>query len=334
MNIEQVRNFTLSLLGVTEDQPFGDDNITFRIEGKIFLCLWLGTGKYDASENMLRFACKLPPERNEELRDEYSAITPAFHWNKKHWSDVFFEQLETEFVERIIKEAYGVVVRKLPKAKREKYVQPLFVETIKIKDGRSVNLPYHQARMEKTIRHFFPELALKNMPCLEKIVASKEDACSMQTASPKEENSLFKVRVVYSGNGIELVECAPYSMRPINSLKIVHDDSIDYSYKSCDRSSLNALTALKGDCDEIIIVKNNLITDTSFTNLAIFDGHNWLTPKHPLLHGTKRAYLLDKGLIKEADITVDDLMKAKKIRLFNAMIEFGEREIESEKIKK
>ena len=44
MNIEQVRDFTLSLHGVTEDQPFGDDNITFRVEGKIFLCLWLGDG--------------------------------------------------------------------------------------------------------------------------------------------------------------------------------------------------------------------------------------------------------------------------------------------------
>ena len=47
MNIEQVRDFTLSLHGVTEDQPFGDDNITFRVEGKIFLCLWLGDGKCD-----------------------------------------------------------------------------------------------------------------------------------------------------------------------------------------------------------------------------------------------------------------------------------------------
>lgn len=63
-------------------------------------------------------------------------------------------------------------------------------------------------------------------------------------------------------------------------------------------------------------------------------NHNWLTPKHPLLLGTKRAYLLDKDIIKEADITVDDLMKAKKIRLFNAMIEFGEREVENGKIKK
>mgnify|MGYP000047801506 FL=1 len=121
MNIEEVRYFALSLPGVTEDQPFGDDNITFRVEGKIFMCLWLGGGKYNIDETMLRFACKLAPERNEELREQYSAIMPAFHWNKRHWSDVFFEQLDTDVVESIIRESYGVIVSKLPKFVRVKY---------------------------------------------------------------------------------------------------------------------------------------------------------------------------------------------------------------------
>lgn len=121
MNIEEVRYFALSLPGVTEDQPFGDDNITFRVEGKIFMCLWLGGGKYNIDETMLRFACKLAPERNEELRELYSAIMPAFHWNKTHWSDVFFEQLDTDVVESIIRESYGVIVSKLPKSVRVKY---------------------------------------------------------------------------------------------------------------------------------------------------------------------------------------------------------------------
>lgn len=121
MNIEEVRYFALSLPGVTEDQPFGDDNITFRVEGKIFMCLWLGGGKYNIDETMLRFACKLAPERNEELREQYSAIMPAFHWNKRHWSDVFFEQLDTDVIESIIRESYGVIVSKLPKSVRVKY---------------------------------------------------------------------------------------------------------------------------------------------------------------------------------------------------------------------
>ena len=121
MNIEEVRDFALSLPGVTEDQPFGDDNITFRVEGKIFMCLWLGGGKYNIDETMLRFACKLAPERNVELRELYSAVTPAFHWNKTHWSDVFFEQLDTDVVESIIQESYGVIISKLPKSVRVKY---------------------------------------------------------------------------------------------------------------------------------------------------------------------------------------------------------------------
>ena len=84
MDIEQVREYTLSINGVTEDQPFGDDIITFRIEGKIFLCLWLGGGKHDIKGNTEpRFALKLTPERNEELREQFSAVTPAWHWNRR-----------------------------------------------------------------------------------------------------------------------------------------------------------------------------------------------------------------------------------------------------------
>lgn len=121
MNIEQVRDFTLSLHGVTEDHPFGDDNITFRVEGKIFLCLWLGDGKCDVCGSTSRFASKLLPDRNEELRDRYDAVTPAFHWNKKHWSDVYYELLDTDLVTALIAESYRLIVSKLPKAVRVKY---------------------------------------------------------------------------------------------------------------------------------------------------------------------------------------------------------------------
>ena len=190
-----------------------------------------------------------------------------------------------------------------------------FVETIKIKSGRAMLLGYHQARMERTIRRFFPRLAVSAMPGLEQIVEATADM------------ELYKARIVYGEQGVELVEYVPYSMRQMHSLKVVCDDDIEYSYKSTDRSRLNALVEKKGCCDEIVIIKNGLVTDTSFTNIAIYDGTSWLTPKHPLLAGTKRACLLDRGAIKEADITINDLMRAKRLRLFNAMIDFGEREI-------
>jgi len=121
MDIEQVRDFTLSLLGVTEDQPFGDDVITYRIEGKIFRCLSLGGGQNDMRNSDPRLALKLTPERNEELRELYSSVTPAWHWNKKHWSDVYYEHLEEDLVKTIIKESYDLVVSKLPKSIRIKY---------------------------------------------------------------------------------------------------------------------------------------------------------------------------------------------------------------------
>lgn len=122
MNIEEVREYALSIPGVTEDQPFGDDIITFRVEGKIFVCLWLGGGKHDMKDSEPRFALKLLPERNEELREQYSAVTPAWHWNKKHWSDVYYELIEDNLVRSWIKESYMLVVSKLPKIKREKYL--------------------------------------------------------------------------------------------------------------------------------------------------------------------------------------------------------------------
>ena len=187
-----------------------------------------------------------------------------------------------------------------------------FVETIKIKNGDALALSYHQERMKRTMQHFFP---VKNIPCLEKEIA------------PTKDMDFYKARVVYGEDGIEDIQYAPYSMKEIHTLKIVRNDDIDYSFKSTDRSGLNRLAALKGNCDEIIIIKNGLVTDTSFTNIAIYEDDKWLTPKHPLLMGTKRAALLEKGIIQETEITVDDLMKTEKVSLFNAMIDFGEREV-------
>ena len=122
MNIEQVRDYALSLKGVTEDQPFGDDNITFRIEGKIFMCLWLGDNNLESESYQPRFAIKLSPERNEELRAQNTAVTPAWHWNKKHWSDIFYSSIPNELVMAWIQESYLLVVAKLPKAIRQYYL--------------------------------------------------------------------------------------------------------------------------------------------------------------------------------------------------------------------
>lgn len=122
MNVEQIREAALSLCGVTEDQPFGPDIVTFRVEGKIFLCLWLD--EYDPKHNPQGEQClalKLAPERNDELRCQYAAITPAYHWNKRHWSDLHFTRLPSELVSALIAESHRLIISHLPKAQRAKY---------------------------------------------------------------------------------------------------------------------------------------------------------------------------------------------------------------------
>ena len=98
----------------------------------------------------------------------------------------------------------------------------------------------------------------------------------------------------------------------------------DYTYKSCDRSALNALFGQRAGADDVLIVRRGLITDTSIANIALWNGSRWETPEAPLLEGTMRAYLLDEGLITPCAIRPQDLPRYTRVRLFNAMISFGE----------
>ena len=95
-------------------------------------------------------------------------------------------------------------------------------------------------------------------------------------------------------------------------------------YKSVDRSTLNELKKQQGDCDEILIIRDNHLTDTSYTNVALYDGQQWFTPSTPLLPGTMRQSLLDKGILQEREILVSDIPQYQQISLFNAMMELGE----------
>ena len=152
------------------------------------------------------------------------------------------------------------------------------------------------------------------------------DEKSFRIANPKEyiksnEHGLFKCRVIYSTT-IEKTEFIPYHLPKIRSLKLVVDDQIYYSHKYLDRKPIERLLSGKGDCDDILIIKNGLITDTSFANILFFNGKEWITPALPLLKGTRRAQLLDEEKIRTADIRTEDLKYFQKARLINAMIRF------------
>lgn len=84
-----------------------------------------------------------------------------------------------------------------------------------------------------------------------------------------------------------------------------------------------ALAALRGDADEVVIVGNGLLTDTSYSNIALFDGQRWVTPRQPLLRGTMRQSLLDTGQLVERDIRDDEWGRYEKVSLINAMMPLG-----------
>jgi 4-amino-4-deoxychorismate lyase len=132
-----------------------------------------------------------------------------------------------------------------------------------------------------------------------------------------------KCRIVY-GEKVEEVTYSPYKMRTVSSLRIVKSEDIKYEYKRLDRSGINNLFEQRGECDDILICKNGLITDTSIGNVAFYDGLSWHTPAKPLLCGTQRQYLLDNNMIMSNDISVDSIGEYKEVMIFNAMIPFGE----------
>lgn len=187
-----------------------------------------------------------------------------------------------------------------------------FIETIRISNGKICNLPYHDERLNATRSCFWK---------------SSFPIRLADHIKPAAEAGIVKARIEYGENGIEEISYSLYSLRQVQSLAILRSDTIDYTYKSTDREALKQLFDLRGACDDILIVKQGLLTDTSIANIALFDGDNWYTPRKPLLKGTKRALLLEKNILCEKDIRPEDISSFSILRLFNAMIDWGEQDV-------
>jgi 4-amino-4-deoxychorismate lyase len=175
-----------------------------------------------------------------------------------------------------------------------------FFETIKCDDEEVFNLDYHQKRISRTIG--------KNINLGEYIYPPS--------------SQLLKCKVVYDKDEVLDISYIPYKARVINSFKIVLDDNIKYKYKALNRDDIDKLYDKRENCDDIIIVKYGFVTDTTIANIAIYENDIWITPKTTLLDGTMRDRFLAENKIKESDITVDQLLCAKKIAIMNAMIGF------------
>ncbi len=113
MDIETFRKYCLSKKGVTEEFPFGEDTLVFKVMGKMFALTGLEIVPY-------KISLKCDPDRAIELREEFDGlITSAYHFNKKHWNSILPEALPPDLVRDLIDHSYELVVRKLPKKQRE-----------------------------------------------------------------------------------------------------------------------------------------------------------------------------------------------------------------------
>lgn len=120
MNIEQIREYCLTFNDVTEEFPFDNVSLVFKVAGKMFILLPL-----DAEEPSVSVKCD--PELAIELRERYPAIQPAYHFNKKYWNTIFlWGNFSDDQIKGWIKHSYLEVVKKLPKQIRETLTSKTF----------------------------------------------------------------------------------------------------------------------------------------------------------------------------------------------------------------
>lgn len=113
MNIESVREYCLSKKFCEESFPFDDDVLVFKVLGKIFACIFL----HEPDKLIL----KCNADYATELRENYNAIEPAFHFNKKYWNQHWLSQLNDELIKKLIDHSYDEVLNKFSKKKLNEY---------------------------------------------------------------------------------------------------------------------------------------------------------------------------------------------------------------------
>ena len=113
MNIEQIRDFCINKKGVSEEFPFDEETLVFKVMGKMFALASL-------EKIPLQINLKCDPEKAIELREKYESVQPGYHMNKKHWNTVQFESdLDEGFLCELVDHSYDMVIKKLRKADRE-----------------------------------------------------------------------------------------------------------------------------------------------------------------------------------------------------------------------
>lgn len=186
-----------------------------------------------------------------------------------------------------------------------------FVETIRVENGQALYLDLHESRMNATRRQFWPELSPVSL------------AVELGKYPLENFKQRTRCRILYDMHVVS-VEFGTYTPRRVSTLRCMEANELEYSFKYENRSDIDALYARRGRFDEVLIVRNGLLTDTTIANIALWNGVQWHTPAAPLLKGTHRERLLDNGVLVPRAISIREVSNYSKICLFNAMLDFGE----------
>ncbi|MEL6561395.1 MAG: aminotransferase class IV [Bacteroidota bacterium] len=192
----------------------------------------------------------------------------------------------------------------------------MFIESICVKDGKAPLLDLHQNRMDRTYAFHY------------KVENPFSLATFVEEVPP---TATFKLRIVYD-HSIQQINHSLYIKRDVKTLQVVSADDINYDFKYADRDELNSLHERRNKKDDIIIVKNDLVTDSFYSNLIFWDGDKWMTPINNLLQGVRRQYLINTKQIHPAKINVKDIFFYDKVGLINAMLDIDDINVSVENV--
>lgn len=177
----------------------------------------------------------------------------------------------------------------------------LLFETIRVENGRAQNLRLHEQRMNESRRELFGSV----------------DYILLGDLLPTAANGVYRCRVEYDRQ-IQNITTLPYEKKALRSLRPIEFKG-DYGHKFTDRVLLQQAFELRGTADDVLLIKDGLITDTTIANVAFWDSQTWVTPAKPLLKGTMRARLIELGVLTQRDIPVKLLGDFKKMAVMNSL---------------
>ncbi len=186
----------------------------------------------------------------------------------------------------------------------------LFSDAVRVENGRLPDVEWNNLRVNKTRKDFFT-------------IEEELDLSELIKIPEENKKGLYKCRIVYDTE-IRSVTFTEYKRKVIKSLRAVYDDSIDYSYKFADRSRIDELFELRGECDDILIIKNGLVTDTSSANVVFVRNGKLFLPESCLLPGTRIAALVASGEAAVVRIGIEDINRYDGVFIINAMNNLSE----------